>query len=430
MSVNPVPHCPRFHMPRFPTPRFPMRRLALPLRAACILFAGGLCQPAIADEIELQPLVDARLQLETLKVDSLPQTSEALTFRIRGGAQATRGRWTARFEAQANIAVLDNYADGLDGVTDRPIIPDPDNLAVYQAFLGYEAPGFTAKVGRQEISLNDERFIGTAPIRQNAQNFDAVRAVWSGVEGLSVDASYAWSFRPFWGRDGFGSRPESVGGDNLFVNVAAQTGIGTITGYAYIVDLDAENAQSFRLSSQTYGARLEGKQRVAEDFAVSYLASFARQSDSGRNPNDYTADFLVVETNAHTGGWTFGTGLEILGADDGTAFASFQRPFNTGLKFLGLAGRFLPTPPDGVRDYYGTAAYAPGRIGALDDVTLKAAVHHFTSDRQLRVYGNEVDLLASARIAGTDVALRYADYRSSGFSADARRFMVQLAWIY
>ncbi|MEQ8410789.1 MAG: alginate export family protein [Erythrobacter sp.] len=405
-------------------------RTAMPLRAAAALLVGALAHPAIAGEIEVEPLIDARLQLETLDVDSLPETSEALTFRIRTGAEATSGRWTARFEGQANIAIVDNYTDGLDGVTDRPIIADPENLAVYQAYLGYEAPGLAAKVGRQEISLDDERFIGTAPIRQNAQNFDAVRMVWTGLEGLRVDASYAWSFRPFWGRDGFGSRPESVGGDNLFINVAAETDIGTITGFAYIVDLDNENAQSFRLSSQTYGVRLDGKQQVAENLALSYLASFARQSDSGRNPNDYTADFLVVEANAHTGRWKLGTGLEILGADDGVAFASFQRPLNTGLKFLGLAGRFLPTPPDGLRDYYATADYAPGRVGALDEVTLKAGFHHFTSDRDLRVYGNEIDLLASARIAGTDLALRYADYRSSGFSADTQRFMVQLAWVY
>lgn len=406
------------------------RRLPAPSLCLGSLFFGTFAQPATADEIEVEPLVDVRLQLETLDVESLPETSEALTLRIRTGAEATRGRWTARLEGQANIAIVDNYADGLDGITDRPVIADPENLALYQAYLGYEAPGFAAKVGRQEIGLNDERFIGTAPIRQNAQNFDAVRAVWTGIEGLEIDASYAWAFRPFWGRDGFGSRPESVGGDNVFVNVAVETALGTLTGFAYIADLDDENAQSFRLSSRTFGARLDGKQEVGGGLGVSYLASFARQSDSGRNPNDYTADFLVVEANAHTGDWKLGAGLEILGADEGLPFASFQRPFNTGLKFLGLAGRFLPTPPDGLRDYYGTAAFAPGDVGALEKVTLKAAVHHFTSDRELRVYGNELDLVASADIAGTNVALRYADYRESGFSTDTQRFMFQLAWIY
>ncbi|MCU0948384.1 MAG: alginate export family protein [Porphyrobacter sp.] len=403
-----------------------------PYRLLAILAAATVSAPAVGQTITITPHVDTRLQLETLEQDNLPDSSEALTLRIRSGLTAQRRRWSARIEGQANLALVDNYADGLNGLSDRPIIPDPENLAVYQAFVRYQTPTLRATAGRQEISLDDDRFIGTAPIRQNAQNFDALRMQWSGIAKgkVKVDATYAWSFRPFWGRDGFGSRPKVIEGENVFLNVAAETAIGTLSGFAYIVDLDNENAQGFRLSSQTYGVRLTGKQSLVPGLDLAYLASFARQSDHGRNTTDYTADFVALEAAALHKGWWLGGGLEMLGADRGAVLGSFQTPFSSGVKFLGLAGRFLPTPPDGVRDYYAAISYKPGKLGPFESVTFKAVGHHFTSDRIVRAYGNEVNLLASGKLAGTLVTLRYADYREQGFSADTRRVMVQIERAY
>jgi hypothetical protein len=206
--------------------------------------------------------------------------------------------------------------------------------------------------------------------------------------------------------------------------------LGTLTGFAYIVDLADPRAQSFRLSSQTYGVRLTGTKQLKPGFGLAYLASYARQFDHAQNPNDYAADFWALESTAVMEKWRLGGGFEVLGADQGVPFGSFQTPFSSGVKFLGLAGRFLPTPPDGVRDYYGSANYKAGTIGPLGDVNLKAVLHHFTSDRAVRVYGNELDLLASGKLGPTLLTLRYADYRESGFSADAQRFMLQLEWKY
>ncbi len=384
----------------------------------------------MAETIAIKPHVNVRLQLDTLDVGNLPEASEALTLRIRPGVELARGQWTARVDAQVNLAVVDDYADGLNGLTDRPIIPDPQNAALYQAYLRYQSPKLATTVGRQEISLDDDRFVGTAPIRQNAQNFDALRLQWTGIEKLSVDVSYAWSFRTIWGSDGFGARPQSFEGDKLLVNVAARTLLGTLTTFGYLVDLDEPGAQSSRLSSKTFGVRLTGTEQVSEVTSLAYLASFAHQSDLGRNPNEYAADFIAVEAEARQRNWRVGAGAEVLGADEGVAMTSFQTPFSSGVKFLGLAGRFLPTPPDGVRDFYGMVTLTPGDWGPLGDVRLKAALHHFTSDRAVRTYGDELDLLASGKLGPLMLTLRYADYRENGFSADTQRLMVQVEWKY
>lgn len=398
--------------------------------AMSCLTAASLASPVAAEDISVNPLIDTRLQIEMDEVSNLPETSAAITLRIRTGSEVTAGRLTARVEGQANIALLDHFADGLNGVIDRPIIADPENLALYQAYLRYAAPGASVTVGRQEIEYDDARFIGTAPIRQNAQNFDAVRLHWSGVDDLAFDVAYAWSFRTIWGRDGFGNRPEAVSGDNIFVNIAARTDLGTLTGFAYIVDLADPRAQSQERSSQTYGVRLTGTQNLRPGLGFAYLASYARQFDAGSNPLDYAADFTALESTAVTGPWRLGAGLEWLGAGNGTRAAAFQTPFSSGVKFLGLAGRFLPTPPDGVRDYYGSAEYQAGTVGPLSNVKLRAVLHRFTSDRLVRVYGNELDLFASGNLGATLMTLRYANYRESGFSNDAQTIMVQLEWKY
>lgn len=387
-------------------------------------------EAAYADPITIKPVADVRLQLETLDVDTQPETSEVLTLRARPGIELSRGEWTARIDGQANIVISGGYADGLNSLTDRPIIPDPESVALYQAYLRYKRPGLAATIGRQEISLDDERFVGTAPIRQNAQNFDALRLQWTGVKGLSVDMSYAWSFRTIWGDDGFGARPAAFDGDNLFVNVAAKTPLGTLTTFGHLIDLDQPEAQSSRLTSKTFGLRLTGTKDVSTATVVSYLASFARQSDAGRNPNNYTADFIALEAEARRRLWRLGGGFEVLGADEGVTMAAFQTPFSSGVKFLGLAGRFLPTPPDGVRDFYTMATLTPGSVGVMGDVRFKAVLHHFTSDRDVRSYGDEIDLLASGKLGPILLAARYADYRASGYGADTKRFMLQLEWRY
>ena len=127
-------------------------------------------------------------------------------------------------------------------------------------------------------------------------------------------------------------------------------------------------------------------------------------------------------------GWRIGAGFESLGANGGVPLGSFQTPLSSGVKFLGLAGKFLPTPPDGVRDHNATAAYTFKTLGPLKTVRFQTVFRHFTSDRNVRVYGNEVDMLASARWGKTGLAIRYANYVADSFGADSQRLLVQLDW--
>lgn len=398
------------------------------LSTTVVATAPATLQMAAAQTIVVKPLVDARLRYEDVDQTGIAAKADALTIRVRAGVQATSGPWSALVEAQGNLAIDGNYYDGVNGAATRPLVADPQNIALYRAQLQYKTKALAITAGRQRITLDDERYVGAANFRQNGQTFDAVRVEWTGVANLKADVSYVWGVRTIWGIDGAGARPQSIDGDNVFANLSYKTPIGTLTGFAYLVDQDEPTVQAFRLSSQTYGGRFAGSHAITKAVKLSYAASYARQSDYHRNPNRYQADYYLVDAGLDVHGAKLGGGYEVLGADRGTALTSFQFPVDSAFKFQGWANKFLTTPADGVRDAYGSAGYGWKAIGPLKVVTLQAVYHRFESDRVVRHYGNEVDLLASAKLRKTTISARYADYRADRFATDTHKFWLQLDW--
>lgn len=399
-----------------------MKRLIL---AATLLAAAA---PACADPIVLKPLVDLRIRYEDDHQDGLAN-AHATTARLRAGVSATTGPWSALVEGQGLLSIAGNYYDGLNGTATRPLINDPQNIALSRAQLQYKTTGLTITAGRQRIMLDDERFVGFSGFRQNGQTFDAVRTEWTPIKGLKADVSYVWSVRTIWGIDGFGARQQAVSGNNLLANLSYATPIGTVTGFAYLVDQDEAAVQGFRLSSQTYGARLTGSRALAKTVKLSWAASYATQSDYHRNPNDYRADYYLIDATLDVAAWKLNGGYEVLGADKGGALTSFQTPLGTLFKFQGWGDKFLTTPPNGVRDLYGSIGYGVKKLGPAQGIILQAAYHRFTSDRLSQHQGNEIDLLASAKFGHTMLSARYANYQADTFAVDTHKFWLQLDWI-
>ncbi len=398
------------------------------LSAAAMVAAA----PACAQSLTLKPLVDARVRYETVEQDGIASDADALTFRLRAGVEASAGPFSATVEAQGNLAGIDSYFDGLHPDPTRPLVADPENIALYRAQLRYAATGFALTAGRQRIALDDERFVGPVAFRNNAQSFDAVRAEVAIAPRLKADVSYVWSVRTIWGVEGRGARPQAIPGDNLLANLSYASPVGTLTGFAYLVDQDAAAVQGFRLSSQTYGARLAGSHAFSPKVKLGYQASWALQSDHHRNPNNYRAGYYLIDAGLDLSRLRIGGGYEVLGAAAGKAagqpLTSFQTPLATLFKFQGWADKFLLTPPDGVRDLYGSAGYALGTGTPLGTVTLQAVFHRFDSDRRVRRYGNEIDLLASARLRRTTLSVRYAGYDADAFATDTRKLWLQADW--
>lgn len=395
------------------------------MRTAFPLIGLVAATPATAQT--LTPLIDARLRYEQVEQDGLPLDADAVTLRVRAGVQASEGPLTALVEAQGNLSVAGRYFDGLSGATTFPLIADPENVAIHRAQIALRLPVLTLTAGRQRITLDDERFVGAVGFRQNGQSFDAVRAELMPVKGVKADLTYAWSVRTIWGIDGTGARQRAVGGDNVFASLSWVSPIGTLTGFGYWVDQGEAVVQGFRLSSRTLGVRLAGTRTLGKA-KLAYQLSHARQSDMGRNPNDYAAGYWLADVSVDLNGPKLGIGYEVLGADNGVALTSFQTPLGTNFKFQGWADKYLATPPDGVRDLYLSAGWGWKAIGPAKGVTVQAAWHRYESDRLTRHYGDELNLMASAKLGGTTASARFADYRATGFATDTRKFWLQLDW--
>ena len=375
-----------------------------------LLAAGALAAPAAAQTAPaFKPIVDARLRYETVDQSGIARTADAVTARMRAGFELKKGDFAFLAEAEAVLAIEENYNSTVNGRTGYPIVADPETIGLNRLQLQYRGlPRTVVTLGRQRINLDDQRFVGSAGWRQNEQTFDAVRVEANAPGGVAVDAIYAWSDRTIYGID---SPIESIGGDTVLAGLGKAFGPVTVKGFAYLIDQDAPGRRQF--SSQTYGARATGGFALGK-VKLSAVASYARQSDWKSNPGDYAADYWLAEATLAARGFTLTGGCEVLGA-------GFQTPLATLHKFQGWADKFLVTPPDGVRDLYASAGKTIGTVSAL------VAFHRFDSDRRNLDYGSEWDAQVGFKPwKRTGLLLKYADYDARGFATDTRKLWLQL----
>ncbi|MBL0925734.1 MAG: alginate export family protein [Sphingomonadaceae bacterium] len=402
------------------------------LRVALIASAALVPTSAYAETAKLKPIVEARLRYENVDQDGILREADALTLRMRAGFEIKKGDFAVLAEGEATLALSERYNSGLNGNTAFPIVADPETVEINRIQLQYTGiPKTVITAGRQRINLDDQRFVGTVLWRQNEQTFDAARVEYSGIKNVKADLTYAWSTRPIWGSEGFGARQRAIGGDNVFANLSYKAKTWGLTGFAYLVDQDEAAVQNFRNSSQTFGVRGNANLPIGKA-KLGLIASYARQSDLNRNPNDYGADYLLGEATLGIKDFKLTAGYEVLGADAGVAFTSFQTPLATLHKFNGFADKFLTTPPNGIRDLYLGAGYNFTKFKTLPGLNLNIMWHQYKSDRLDQKYGDEWNVVGGFKI-GKKISLlaKYANYNRSGAAnfagdVDTEKYWVQL----
>ena len=402
-----------------------MKKLVIGLTAACI------SAPSFAAGIAVKPSLDVRLRWENVDQDGIAKEANALTLRARPGLEFSKGDWRVLTEVEGTIAPGNNYFNGLNGKTQYPLVADPKNVELNRFQIQYKGiKKTTFTVGRQRINIEDQRFVGSVGWRQNEQTFDAARVEYGDPKGFQADLTYAWSDRTIWGIDGTGGRQQAISGDNVFATASYPTPVGKLTAFAFLVDQDEAVVQAFRNSSQSFGARFAGTRPLSKTAKVTYALSYARQSDFHHNPNDYSADYALAELGAEISAFKLGVGYELLGADKGVAFTSFQTPLATLHKFQGWADKFLTTPANGVQDYYAQAGYGLKKVAGLDAINALVVYHRFDSDRLDQHYGNEWDASLTAKKGRWAATAKLASYDADDFATDTRKLWLQLEWIY
>jgi hypothetical protein len=411
----------------------------------CLLSSAVLAAPAAAAPITFKPLIDTRLRYENVDQTGIAREADAITARVRAGYELSSGPFSFLAEAEGTLAISEKYNSGLNGKGTYPLVADPQNIELNRIQLQFKGiPKTVVTGGRQRINLDDQRFVGAVGWRDNEQTFDAARVEWTGVKNLKLDVIYAWSARTIWGIDGINTtvppRPQAIKGDNIFANLAFTTKAGTLTGFYYRVDQDEPVAALLRNSSQTFGGRFSGAYPLSKAVKLTYAASYAKQSDTGTSPINYSADYYLVEAGLEAKGFKLGAGYEVLGADGSVAtkatglpFAggfAFQTPFATLHKFQGWADKFLVTPATGIKDLYGSAGYGWKKVGPFDTIGISAIYHDYKADRLGAHYGDEINLQLLAKVKKYTFTLKYADYNAKAFATDTSKFWASVEWAF
>lgn len=375
-----------------------------------------------ADEIKWKPIVDARLRYENVDQTGFTKDADALTARLRAGIEASFEDFTFLAEGEGTLPIVEHYNSTTNGKATYPVVADPENAELNRLQVAYTGiTNTTITVGRQRINIGDQRFVGSVGWRQNEQTFDAVRVESKALGPVTADVTYSWSDRTIFGYD---SSNKAIHGDNFFVTLGGNLGMVKLEGFAFLVDQNEPARLQF--SSQTYGLRAATTFSLTTDTKLALTASYARQSDWKSNPNNYKADYWLADAALSFGKATIDANYEVLGADTGAAFTSFQTPLATLHKFQGWADKFLTTPANGIRDLNGGGSYALGKISILGPVKVAGTYHDFRSDIGSARYGHEWDALVLMKPRpDLKFIVKFADYKADTFATDTQKIWVE-----
>ena len=398
------------------------RFLLLPIIALTAATAGGEGLETLVSDGKAG--LDLRYRFESVEQDGKPSTAGANTLRLRLNLATGVVNGFSAFTEFDHVQVIgdEHHDDTRNGLTNYPVVADPEGTDLNQVWLQYAGPqGTWLRLGRQRINLDNERFIGGSGWRQNEQTYDAFRIETKALPGAVVNYAYVDGVQRVFGPDS-GTPPASLEGESHLLNAKLTSlPVGAITIYGYHLDFD----DAPQLSSDTFGARYDGAHAINDKLKFGWALEYARQEDAGDNAAQIDAFYNLVELSLKSSVAGFTAGREVLSGESGAFTAAtnpaFQTPLATLHKWQGWADKFLTTPSAGIEDLYvGVNATLAGWNG-------QAVWHDFRSEATGLDYGTELDLSVSRKFAGRyEVLVKYADYSADDLFTDTAKFWLQL----
>jgi hypothetical protein len=400
--------------------------IAAEVAAATAVLAAG---PAVAESVTDQ-LVTAvkgstvdlgfRYRFEAVDDDAFTEDAWANTLRTR---LTVAPKPVAGFSVLLEVDDVHdigeaNFNDTRNGVTDRPVVADPEGTDLNQALLRYSGfAGTDIVLGRQRIQRNNDRFIGHSGWRQNEQTYDGIGVSHRFGERINASYVYVSQVNRIYGPED-GNPPDSFDSNTHLVDVSfAVAPALSLAAYGYLMDFDNAAASS----NETFGLRATGSIGLGSSLKIPYAAEFARQSDYGENPVDYDANYYLLEAGIATARIGLKAGYEVLEGNT-AAGSAFRTPLATLHAFQGWADKFLTTPDQGIGDFY--VALTAKALGA--DLLLR--YHDFSAETGSGDWGSEFDFSANWPIAKHyAVLLKGATYDADEFALDTNKYWVQLS---
>jgi hypothetical protein len=406
---------------------------------ACALAVIGLASPVHAQTVidaiaKGRPVIDLRARYETVQDASKTLDANAGTLRARLGYET--GSWNG-LSLQTDFDQIwaiggATYNSTRNGKTTYPVVADPAMTALNRLQLTY-ASDFDTKfvLGRQRLLIGNQRFVGNSGWRQHEQTFDALSAVNTSADGLTL--SYAYLYRV--NRIGGPALPApanttaaatgqaSYFKSNSQVMDAVYAGIPglKLEGYAFLFDLSApgyvtvpaQELATARLSTATIGGRGDYGFALDDGIAAKLSAEFAHQGDYADNPLAISLNYWLGEGSVTWKGFSGLVGYEVL---EGNGTIGFATPLATLHAFNGWADMFLTTPANGLKDFYMKAAYTvPADFVAAKALNLAVVWHDYRTDTRNQGIGSEWDLQAELVMdASLSFMAKYASYEGAG----------------
>lgn len=360
-----------------------------------------------ADNRYGQVKADLRFRYENNDSDrAKTNTANAFTGRLRLGylTPVFEGLQAyAEFQGNQDIG-LNDYNNGKPFYNNKPqyeVIGDPQRNELDQLWFSFKGiPNTEAKVGRQRIELDNQRFIGSSPWRQLERTYEAALVTNTSITNSVITVGYIDQVQ----------NPDATTDKiqlpllNASYNFA---NIGKLTGYSYLMEFN--DPLFYRKSNQTYGLRFDGKHAFNDHLTLLYTAEYALQRDYGRSgqfSGHYQEDYYNIVGGFNAYGITAKAGMEQLGG------AGYGKTFNTPLAsihgFNGWTDLFLLTPDKGLRDVY--ANVETDVLG----VKLTGQYHNFSSESGNKNYGDSWGFMASKEIfKHYTIMAKYMDFEAN-----------------
>jgi len=380
-------------------------------------------QASAADQEQSKPGLNSdgklslnfRYRYEFVDQDSFTKDAHASILRTR---LAYRSPYSANFGFLIELDAVrsignDLYNSTRNGNTNRPVVADPEGNEVNQALVLYRGIENTViRAGRQRITLDNHRFIGDVGWRQNDQTYDSLSLTNKSLQDTIIEYAYIDKVNRVFGPDG-GTPAADFQSNSHVLNVKHEWSPNWgASAYAYLLDLE----DSPLLSNKTFGIRLHGRTAVSDRTSISYTVEYAHQQNYGDNPNNYSADYFLLEGALTAAGITGKLGYEVL---EGNSVQAFQTPLGTLHAFQGWSDKFLATPADGIEDFYFSIATK------IRGANVSLIYHRFNPEAGGPDYGREWDLMIDRRFTERySIVLKYANYDARSFATDTEKLWI------
>ncbi len=316
------------------------------------------------------------------------QTAPYQNFSL-AGQLIDMSKFIDNFNDSSNNTLINASSNQLSNAEYAKII-DPSYTGINQLYLDWTGLKNTRlRLGRQQVNLDNVRFIGDIGFRQVMQVFDGVSVLNKSLPETEVFAAHFKKVTQITAEQRTGNLELT----NIRYHISPTE---FLVGYAYISNIDElgfgnawfgadalNNAgkpnSNADQSNKVFGLRLDGTHPFNPNFRAHYTVEYAKQSDYADGDKRIAAHYYKLGGGLGFDNFNFRLEQELLSSNDSKY--AFQTPFGTNHLFQGWADKFLATPRQGIQDTFVSATYQ------YDDFLFFADYHLINSDEDFNTVG-------------------------------------------